>query len=79
MTHPDFVEEVRGRLVVPRRNVARALWLLPKSKKNAESEQSLLALAEELDELAQLVDEELATHVHTCRCGHVHYVQGDSV
>ena len=76
MSRPEFAENVRARLVNPRRNVDRALNHVRLGRKQ-DAIFSLIQVVDGLTALSEYVDRENERHEHTCSCGHVHYVQGD--
>jgi hypothetical protein len=72
--HEIFGDLIRCSLVNPRRNTRRALAALKagelkEAKRYLEDIQSQIAHAE------ALVAAENDRRTHTCRCGHVHYIQ----
>lgn len=77
--HPAFVETVRCMLVNPRRNVQRALDRLRGTKHDYVREvmELLYSANEQLVDLEARVHAEENRTVHTCSCGHTHYVHGD--
>ena len=84
MSAPEsFIEQVRAGLVNPRRNLGRAIdrvsALRPTSPR-ADGDNALYFLEEAREQLAyveSIVNEAAAHEVHTCSCGHVHYLHGD--
>ncbi len=76
LTHPEFAENVRARLVNPRRNLDRTMNQVTRGDLK-ETRLYLITVIDQLTALAEYVDRENARHEHTCTCGNVHYVQGD--
>lgn len=81
--HPDFVEDIRCRLVNPRRNIRRAIERLEAAGMGSGTQDwtALDYARESLDAIVDLeavvaLEETRATH--TCGCGHVHYAQGEA-
>lgn len=86
MSAPEsFIELVRCGLVLPRRNVARALKRLEGVKRPtnapADYDNAIFFLTEVQKQIAyleQLAEDAITRTICTCECGHVHYRNGDA-
>lgn len=77
MSAPEsFIELVRCQLVNIWRNAGRAETHLISGKRD-EGMDFLATTREQIADLKRFVDGAAAHEVHTCSCGHTHYVHGD--